>query len=112
MRKHRWSGAGSVVAVRRRHRTTFEIFRSLGRPQDAERFFRFVFSPFPPYIVGIISSASCLSSVSLCLASPAATGNTGSIGLGDEVTLTAPGLTPTTCPCFPSCGEVGGGAAG
>lgn len=33
------------------------IFRSLGRPQDAERFFGLgFFPPFPPYIVGMFSS--------------------------------------------------------
>lgn len=56
---------------------------------------------------------TALSSISLSLASPAASGNRESLGLGDWVTVAAPGLTSVTCPCSPSCGEAipGGGEA-
>lgn len=58
VRKHRWIGAGPVGAARGRLRTALEIFRSLGRPQDAEGFFLVwvVFFPFPPYRLGMFSS--------------------------------------------------------
>lgn len=106
VRKHRWSGAGHVVAVHRTQRATVEIFRSLGRPQEAERIWGLVFSsPISSLCSWNHLLASCLRSISLSLASPAAPGSTGSLGLEDEVTLTAPGLTPSICPCFPSCGE-------
>jgi hypothetical protein len=48
VRKHRWIGADNVVVVRRRHHTILQIFRSLGRPQDAEWVFLVSVWVFPP----------------------------------------------------------------
>lgn len=108
VRKHRWGRAGNVVALRRRHRTMLGIFRSLGRPQDAERFFGLgFFFPLSSLYSRNVLLTSSRCSISLSLASPAAIWNTECLGLRDWVPMAAPGLTPSTCWCFPSCGETG-----
>lgn len=96
VRKHRWIGAGPVGAVRGRLRTALEIFRSLGRPQDAEGFFfwfGWVFFPF--LLIDLECSPRFLSRFcSSSPASPAAAGNAGALGLGEWVAVAAPGVTP------------------
>ena len=123
VRKHRWVRAGSVRAACGRLRTALEIFRSLGRPRAAREgwvfwvFFWFgvgFFFFFHFLLIDLECSPLLLSR--FYFSSP---GITCCCGWEHRVPWPrslgccgCPGLDPSTCPCFPSCGEASPGRWG